>query len=57
MMGGTICSFPPISFMCCVQKKCGRNKQGYLSISSTHCTEAQLLATLKMTPTLIKENN
>lgn len=33
------------------------NKRGYLSISSTHSTEAQLLATLIMSPTLIQENN
>lgn len=57
MMGGTIYSFSPISFMWCVQKKCGRNKHGHLSISSTHSTEAQLLAMLNMAPSLIQENN
>ena len=40
-----------------LQKICGRNKHGHLSISPTHSTEAQLLATLIMSPSLIQENN
>lgn len=44
-------------YVLCTKKKCGQNKHGHLSISSTHSTEAQLLAMLKMAPSLIQENN
>lgn len=44
-------------YMLSTKKQCGRNKHGYLSISPTYGTEAQLLAMLNMAPSLIQENN